>query len=302
MSTGGGVNTLDGSTSAENVYFGENKFRNLDGWDREAITTDGGNGYFYGHVKQIGSTILALTSWIEGDGRKRLIWAGAGLFVLGGPGMGQYARIASFDPASATVTLERPLLVSPSADSIVTVVPLQQNFIFFKNTFEDAGVAIQYYGTSVDHIAAENISVRTGGFYNSGRWYHHYQPTWYCQFFHNKISEANFYRGGANNAVESGEAIIGTLGLQKAPNTAPLALATIHRMNEVGDQGTFLFQGVSSTAPGINGLIVEVAPEFLARIKTDDGVANLVVKAIAPEKVPPRGSSAAIASPSDLRW
>ena len=106
-------------------------------------------------------------------------------------------------------------------------------------------------------MAAGNKSTRTGGFYNSGRWYLHYQPSWFCQFLDNDILEGNIYRSGANNATKSGEAILGTLGLQKPPNTAPLALGAVHRRNHLHSNSHLEVIGVSNTAPGVRDVILE---------------------------------------------
>ena len=56
----------------------------------------------------------------------------------------------------------------------------------------------------------------------------------------------------------SGEAILGTVGGQKPPNTAPLALATIHRRNHLHSNAHIdLNGGGNRAAPGIRDVIVE---------------------------------------------
>lgn len=183
-------------------------------------------------------------------------WKGAGVFILGGKGMGQFSRIDHLD--GDVVHLDHPWKVLPDESSVITITMLQQNYLFIDNEFSDAGVALQYYGTSINHVAAGNQSIRTAGFYNSGRWYRHYQPSWYCQFFGNQILEGNVYRGGANNTLLSGEAFLGTLGLQKPPNTAPLALAAIHRRNHLHSNAHLQITGGGNpAAPGTRDVIVE---------------------------------------------
>jgi ubiquinone/menaquinone biosynthesis C-methylase UbiE len=62
-----------------------------------------------------------------------------------------------------------------------TIIPLQENVLIIENQFSDAGVAAQFYGTSVNHVVANNVSTRTGGFLNQGSYYHHFQPSWYVR-------------------------------------------------------------------------------------------------------------------------
>jgi hypothetical protein len=146
----------------------------------------------------------------------------------------------------------------PDASSVLTIAAIQQNYLFIENEFTDAGVALQYYGTSINHIAAGNKSTRTGGFFNMGIWYNHYQPSWYCQFLDNEILEGNVYRSGSNNSLLSGEAIIGTIGGQKPPNTAPLALASILRRNHLHSNAHLEVSGGDNpAAPGVRDVVVE---------------------------------------------
>jgi hypothetical protein len=278
-SSGGGINTLDGSTSAQNVFFSKNKFEGLYGWDREAVTSDGGFGYFYGSAISSNQRVM-LSKWVEGRGRERPNWTGAALFVLGGTGMGQVRTVKTVDLDTWELAIDQKFDVDLDDSSVVSIVPMQRNFIFYKNFFADAGMAIQYYGTSLNHVAAENESVRTAGFMNSGRWYRHYQPSWFCQFLRNRIVEGNVYRGGANNAMESGEAAFSTLGLQRPPNRAPLVLGTVYRQNEIDSIGKVVVSGVDEDNPGVMGVLIEAEPEQLKRITIDKGVSDYVVRPV----------------------
>jgi hypothetical protein len=277
MSSGGGINTLDGLSSARNVYFGDNSFEDLYGSDREAVTTDGPGGYFYGRVRPLGKLRVQLGEALE-ISKPKAPWKGAAFFILGGTGIGEVARVMSYDAENQVVYLETPLQVLPDTSSIVTITPMQENFIFFRNSFIDTGVAIQYYGTSLNHVAAENTSRRTGGFFSSGRWYHNYQPSWYCQFFDNRIVEGGVYRGGSNNAIESGDAIIGAFGIQRAPNRAPLNIGAVLRRNRMDGGGSTEISGVSDESPGLTDAIVEAPQEFLKRVLIGRGVSRVLVR------------------------
>lgn len=251
MSTGGGINNLGGTATSQNVFFAHNKLGLMHGWDREAMTSDAGGGLYYGSVKDVTASTFAFATAPTGNRARADGWKGAGVFVLGGKGMGQFAQIDHLD--GDVVSLDRPWKILPDDSSTVTVTGMQQNYMFVDNEFNDASVALQYYGTSINHIASSNQSTRTGGFYNSGMWYGHYQPSWYCQFLDNKILEGNSYHNS-----QSKEAFLGTLGRQKAPNTAPLALAAIHRRNHLYSNAHLEIMGNGKpAAPGARDVIVE---------------------------------------------
>lgn len=251
MSTGGGINNLGGTAYSQNVFFARNRLSLMHGWDREAMTSDAGGGLYYGPAKDAMASTLTFATAPTGNRARADGWKGAGVFVLGGKGMGQFAQIDHLD--GDVVHLDRAWRVLPDDSSLVTVTGMQQNYLFIDNEFSDASVALQYYGTSINHIASGNQSTRTGGFYNSGMWYHHYQPSWYCQFLDNKILEGNNYHNS-----KSTEAFLGTIGRQKSPNTAPLALVAIHRRNHLHSSAHLeITGGGNPAAPGTRDAIIE---------------------------------------------
>jgi hypothetical protein len=252
MSTGGSLNCYS-SAYSQNVYYAENRLEKMHGWDREAMTTDAGYGAYYGTAAEIGPDRLVLAE--EPNWKSKADWTGGGVFILGGKGMGQYRRIAGYD--GRTVTLDRPWDVSPDGNSPITITMLQAQYLFVGNEFEDVGIALQYYGTSIDHVAAGNKCSRGGGFYNSGRWYRHFQPSWYCQFLDNEILEGNSYRFGPNNATDAGVSYLGTWGLQSQGGTAPLALCSVHRRNRLHNNAELQFVGVNAEHPGLRDVVAE---------------------------------------------
>jgi len=255
MSTGGGINCLYGCGFSRNVYYAHNTVRLCHGWDREAMTTDAGGAAYYGPVENAdGVRLLLPKPGAFGKGRD---WRGAGVFILGGTGMGQYREIRKVSEDGRAVTLDRPWDVPPDASSVVTVTMMHRNYLFIGNRFEDAGIALQYYGTSIGHVAAGNVAVRAGGFYNSGRWYHGFQPSWYCQFLDNRILEGNGYRFGPNNATLADDSFLGTLGLQRFDNRTPLAYCTVHRRNRLFNNACIRLQGIKRDAPGVRDVVVE---------------------------------------------
>jgi hypothetical protein len=255
IASGGGINNLRGSRLSQNVYFARNKLGLMHGWDREAMTSDAGGGYYYGRVTEVAPGRLQLIESVPRAAERPEAWNGAGVFILGGKGMGQYSQITRID--GDMVSIDPPWLVPPDDTSVVTITMLQRNYIIIDNEFSDAGIAVQFYGTSVNHVVAGNKSTRTAGFLTSGRWYRHYQPSWYNQFLDNEISEGNFYRGGSDNAIFSGEATITVLGAQRAPNTAPLALGNVIRRNHLDSNAHLEILGSDAAAPGVRDVVIE---------------------------------------------
>jgi len=280
MSTGGGINNLGGTAYSQNVYFSNNRLELMHGWDQEAMTSDGPGGFYYGGgVGQDGNSIRLSVALEEKQLNRLSDWRGAGVFIIGGRGAGQFAQLIGIN--GNVLTLDRTLDVLPDVSSVITITPMQQNYLFINNVFSDAGVAIQYFGTSVNHIAFGNRSERAGGFIASGRWYKHYQPSWYCQFLDNEITDGNVYRVASNGATFSGDSILAVQGLQKAPNRVPLARGMILRRNKLlGNAHIQLVGGKDSTAPGVSDVIVESNTVENADIGVamDQGLLNVYMK------------------------
>lgn len=278
MASGGGINNLRGPRVSQNVWFAKNKLSLFHGWDREAMTSDAGGGFYYGKVKAIKAASFDLVDKPPTPVVKPDQWAGAGVFILGGKGMGQYAQVTGV--SEAHVEVDQPWKIAPDDSSVVTITSLQRNYLFIDNQFQDAGVAIQFYGTSVNHVIAGNKATRAGSFYNSGRWYEHYQPSWFNQFFDNEIADGNIYRGGPNNATFSGEAVVGTYGFQKAPNQTPLSLGSVFRRNKLRGNAHIEVIGVDPKAPGVEDVIIEnnTVENAPIGLKIDGGVRGMVAR------------------------
>ncbi len=283
--TGGSVNALSTSVSAsENVFVGGNTFKSMMGGDREAFTTDGPGGYYFGGAVSLVSGGLSLS----GSPNEHMVspnWRGAAVMVVDGTGAGQVGRVAEFTPAQAPepmkVTLERPLAVDLDSSSVVTVNQMQQNYLIVDNQFEDAGVAAQTYGTALNHVIAGNRSVRTGGFFARAGMYFHFQPGWQLQLLDNRIIEGNAYQAGPDREIASGEAVIAVQGLQPdaKPNRPSLLRAVIVRGNRLEEDAHIELKGVSPASPGIRDVIVEANTIGTTRergILSDRGVTGLL--------------------------
>lgn len=261
--TGGSINNLWADvTGSENVIFAHNTFKAMYGWDREAFATDGGGGFYFGPAASLAADRLSL----PGPANEQVIastWVGAIVMVADGRGAGQFARVARFSPAGEdtpmSVTLDRKLAVDLDATSVVTIVQMHQNYLVVGNTFEDVGVAAQFYGTGLNHVLAGNVSVRTGGFFSRGMFYHHFQPSWQIQMLDNRITEGNTYQSGPDRTTASGEALIAVQAVrpQTYMKQPPLVRAVIVRGNKMDDDSHIEVTGVSPVFPGVRDVVVE---------------------------------------------
>jgi hypothetical protein len=219
MSTGGGLNCLDGSMSSENVYFSHNRLRLMHGWDREAMTSDAGGDAYFGKIRSAHGTTLDLTAEPKWTGRN---WAGALVCVLQGRGAGQYRRIVRH--SGTTVELDRPWTVAPDAASELCITAFQGRYMILDNEFTDTG-AMQFFGTSIECLAVGNRATRMQGFRGLGMWYEGFQPSWFCQFLGNEILEGNYYHvDSAADAV-----------LEVASGTAPPYAGSMNRGSVIRD-------------------------------------------------------------------
>ena len=237
MSTGGGLNCLDGSMVSQNVYFAYNHLRHMFGWDREAMTSDAGGGAFAGSAASADARSVTCAEDPKWEGRD---WKGAAVFVLDGKGMGQDRRVAGFN--GRRVEVDAPWDIVPDTTSTLSVTMLQRNYLLIGNTFEDAGIAIQFFGTSVDHICAGNVSSRTGGFQNWGLDYYGRQPTWFVQWLDNRITDGNVFSTGGVGTTH-----LATFCTPPGDWQHPLALGAIMRRNLLENGGRIEF---GATSPG----------------------------------------------------
>ena len=77
MSTGGGIANYSTSCS-QNIYFAHNRMSLAHGWDREIMTTDAGDGAYFGKVKSVEGTKMILEKCRRSSSRKRAGLAGLG--------------------------------------------------------------------------------------------------------------------------------------------------------------------------------------------------------------------------------
>lgn len=279
QSTGGGISTLSRYvTASENIFVGRNAFKAIYGAYREALTTDGPGGYYFGRAESDARNDLRLLD-APSPHPPNQNWAGAMVMVVNGRGAGQYGRIASTAgaPPDMSVTLERPLQVALDRTSEITIVQAQQNYLFIDNSFEDTGVAAQSFGTGLGHVIANNRSNRTSGFAAIGLSYGHFQPGWQIQLLNNHILEGNVYRAGPDANVFSNEAQIFVRANQVATvaGRPPLLQAVIVRGNQLDQDAHIRVEGFSEASPGVRDVVVEdnhIGPSRVGLV-VDRGVA-----------------------------
>lgn len=284
QSTGGGINTLSRWVSAsENIYVGGNSFKAIYGLDREAMTSDGPAGYYFGHAQSGTPTSLSLPD-APNAYPAAMSWVGAMVMVVNGRGAGQYARIRAADgaPPKMSVTLDRPLQVELDPTSEVTIVQAQENYLVIDNSFEDTGVAVQAFGVALGHVFAMNRANRTSGFAVIGLSYGHFQPCWRIQILDNHIIDGNAYRAGPDREVFSNESYIFVRANQtgNTPGRPPLVQAVIVRGNKLDHDAHIRIEGFSPASPGVRDVVVEANDTGPSRVGmvVDRGVASSLAR------------------------
>jgi len=240
MSTGGGINCLDGSTYSQNVYFAHNLLRDMYGWDREALTSDAGGGAYFGAIESARGEELVLAAEPKWGGRD---WRGAGVFILDGRGAGQYRRIVDYE--GRRVKLDRAWDIAPDETAQLSLTMLQRNYLIVGNEFRDATCAVQFYGISIDHLVANNTSIRAGGFHNLGLHYAGgYQPSWFVQYHDNEILEGAGLNGPLNEYPPQGSHLA-AIGGGEPPYRGPLLRATLMRRNRLHNNAAIEVRGTA---------------------------------------------------------
>lgn len=261
QSTGGGISVISKYVSAsENIFVGGNTFKSIYGWDREAMTTDGPAGYYFGHAESALPDRLSLPDAPDPYPASQ-DWRGAAVMVVNGRGTGQYARVKTLEgkPPNLSLTLDQPLAVALDRSSEITVVQAQQDYLIIDNLFEDTGVGAQAYGTALGHVIAGNRSNRTSGFAAFGLAYGHFQPAWRLQFLDNHILDGNAYRAGPDRDVFSNEASILVRANQTETSAGrpPMVQAVIVRGNRFDHDAHIEIRGFATASPGVRDVVVE---------------------------------------------
>ncbi|MGE5532160.1 MAG: hypothetical protein ACM3VW_08610, partial [Bacteroidota bacterium] len=183
-----------------------------------------------------------------------------------GKGWTQMRRVVKVE--GEKVTIERAWDVAPDATSLVGITMLQRHYILDGNSFSDAGIAIQFYGSSYEHIVSGNTCARAGGYQGIGKPYGGYQlppdknpchqPSWFCQYVRNQITEGNIYRSGANNSILSGDSVIGVFGWPLMKDWPwPYNVGAVVKHNELASNARIHVGGSGNEKPSVSDALIE---------------------------------------------
>ncbi|TRL40031.1 hypothetical protein FNA46_07100 [Rhizobium straminoryzae] len=242
QSTGGGIGNLGGYPLSKGVLMRNNSFARFLSVDREAMTSDGPGGYYFGTLKILSPTTFQMIG--ELGGMKDRSWLNAGLFVLGGRGTGLVVNVVSRQ--DNIVTVDRPIGEKIDPASTVTITPMQEEYLIINNDFTDVGAA-QIYGTGYRHVFAGNTMTRGAGIQISGRRYQHPQPNFFIQLLDNTIREPDL----------TGKTELAVYAQQFDGNTSILSLGNVVRGNTLSQNVMLRVAGNATTIPLLQGILVE---------------------------------------------
>lgn len=208
---------------SENIYWGNNFIENtFDGNNRESITGDLRIIAYHNTIKNITPTsfttitgeskswvipsIFNTTGEIASPTGKIEYWKNGAVQIAAGKGVGQIKRIKAVN--GTKIELESPWDITPDETSIINITSYRRRFIYTENKTYDSSIALQFYGSMIEAIVANNITSRTGGFTGDTN---RDMPNWFNQFYENTIISGNAYRG-PRNQVPATDAHLGLLG------------------------------------------------------------------------------------------
>lgn len=159
-----------GQTGTQNfIVLRNNSIHDVYGRDREAITTDGGSTAYLGVLSAVTGRNLTLAADpvfvmdpTQGMSLVHSDWTGTAVYIMRGPGAGQWRRVTSNEGRRWQV--ETPFTVPPDPYlSVINIASLRSYHIWEENTITDAGV-IQVFASLVNSVIARNTIVRSAGF------------------------------------------------------------------------------------------------------------------------------------------
>ncbi len=241
-SGGNGINTF-WNNYCQNLYFARNRVHDIYGADREMMTLDAAGGAYFGKVARVDGTQMTLAGDPEYrtyEPKPHTDWTGAAVLILHGLGAGQCRRVVRNEGREWQI--DRPWDLTPDDTSLISITPFRGRYLFVGNEFTDGG-AVQLYAMSIDCVVAENTGTRMDGFYAWGRNPHGWgwQPSWFCQFLDNRITEGNGYgyRAASLSTFTSDN---------DEQYGGPLARCGIHRRNVLENNARIRVRGTTEDA------------------------------------------------------
>lgn len=239
--TGNYFSTYFGNSS-EYLYLKGNHFANAYGLDQEFFTFDADGGAYIGKIVTVIANNITLASdpAFKRFNNDATDWRNAVVCILDGKGCGQYRRVKSH--LGREWEMDRPWSIDPDTSSVISIIPFRGHTIVVNNTFEDGG-AIQFFGTSIENIIANNRATRMTGFFVLGQenngW--GWQPSWYNQILNNEITDGHNYR---HQPTQIG--VMGTVSAAHVGNyDGPLSKCIVIRDNKIQSNGLIRIMGQS---------------------------------------------------------
>jgi len=287
MTAGNSINSYF-NNFVRNIYFGNNRIRDIYGAYREMMTLDASGSAYYGRVAQVeGTRITLATDPIFKDYKQhRTDYRGGAVVIMSGTGAGQYRIVTGNKDREWTI--DRPWGVAPDASSIITITHHRGRNIFQGNDFADGG-ACQLYGAALDSLVVGNKGRRMSGFlvWGGNQGGMGWQPSMNCQFLDNEISEGNGYGyqiatiGTATSGIISSsfeeKLNLSQEDIEKQRYSGPLVVASVFRRNKIDSNGHYQIAGrvdnvlvencrVSDSEQGI--MVARTATDVLLRNNT----------------------------------
>jgi len=224
-----------GYGNLSNLCLARNKFTLHYGMNGEAITSDAPGGLCQGPIAAADATSVTLPATAKNEGERMVEGA---VHIVAGKGAGQWRRVARVE--GQKVTVDTPWQSPPDANSTVVIAWRLSHWLVLDNDFTDVGIAVQFYGSAIEHIAARNRCSRSAGFHNFGMSYNGVQPSWYVQWLDNEILEGNIYRADHDQIRFSADSHLGVYGLIGGDWKLPITLGTVLRRNHLHNNASIV--------------------------------------------------------------
>ncbi len=258
---------------SENIYWGNNYQENtFDDGNRESITGDLRIIAYQNKVENITPASFTTIKGVNRSGEipsvfntdgeissavgKLETWKDGAVQIASGKGVGQFRRIKSIN--GRKVELESAWDIIPDENSVLTITSYRRRFIYTENKTYDSSIALQFYGSMIEAIVANNLTARTGG-YNGDT--NSDLLGWFNQFFDNTFESGLSYRGPYNQVP----AIDAHLSLSGRGSEYPVIRYGIVRNNDlksnakldvIGNIADCLLEG-NRVANAKNGAVID---------------------------------------------
>ncbi len=260
---------LSFGNGSHNVFFKSNRLGGAYGeGDRETFTFDGGDPAYSDKAVACDGRYVTLKpgSWRHGEAH----WIGVPLYIIGGRGAGQMRWVTGI--RERTVELDRPWDIQPDDQSHFVLAQMRSQLLFLDNTDRD-GNPFALYGTASDVVIAGNSLERTGGLHAHGMFKSVPEPSWFVQFFGNRIVEGNSVRGPFSYMVPASDSWLGFFdrGI-RGPLTYPQNRVGVMRGNTLENNAFLAAHGRVKNMLMENNLVREADCGIVIESRVQDAI------------------------------